>query len=155
VLRRVDRSHLPWVQFPDNECRNIRRQSQFPQNSLTIGIKNVNISQFVHVLRSLSTYRYIRSHTVLWVSHKLLHVKPVSHRTRLGTRFQYYTRVDWYEYWAPTVPGDELVRFRLECSTSMYEQSTDILGQARFVTVWTRFANDFHTIVVRFQVRSN
>ena len=37
----------------------------------------------------------------------------------------------------------------------MYEQSTDILGQARFVTVWTRFANDFHTIVVRFQVRSN
>ena len=37
----------------------------------------------------------------------------------------------------------------------MYEQSTDILGQARFVTVWTRFANDFHTIVVRFQVRSS
>lgn len=85
--------------------------------------------------------------------------KPVSHRTRLGTRFQYgilgYTRVDWYEYWAPTVPRDELVRFRLECSTSMYEQSTDILGQARFVTIWTRFANDFHTIVVRFQVRSS
>ena len=25
------------------------------------------------------------------------------------------------------MPGDELVRFRLECSTSMYEQSTDIL----------------------------
>ena len=74
-------------------------------------------------------------------------VKAVSHRTRLGTRFQYgilgYTRVDWYEYWAPTVPGDELVRFRLECSTSMYEQSTDILGQARFVTVGTRFAKRF------------
>ena len=88
-----------------------------------------------------------------------LSFKPVSHRTRLGTRFQYgilgYTRVDWYEYWAPTVTGDELVRFRLECSTCMYEQSTDILGQARFVTVWTRFANDFHTIVVRFQVRSS
>jgi hypothetical protein len=88
-------------------------------------------------------------------------LKPVSYRTRLSTRFQYgilgYTRVDWYEYWAPTMPGDELVRFRLECtySTSMYEQSTDILGQARFVRAWTRFANDFHTIVVRFQVRSN
>ena len=84
--------------------------------------------------------------------------KPVSHRTRFGTRFQYgilgYTRVDWYEYWAPTVPGDELLRFRLKCSTSMYEQTTDILGQARFVTVWTRFANDFHTTVVRFQVWS-
>ena len=38
------------------------------------------------------------------------------------------------------MPGDELVRFRLECSTNMYEQSTDILGQARFVTVGTRFA---------------
>ena len=65
--------------------------------------------------------------------------KPVSHRTRLGIRFQYgilgYTRVDWYEYLAPTVPGDELVRFRLECSTSRYEQSTDILDQARFVMV--------------------
>ena len=33
-----------------------------------------------------------------------------------------------------TVPGDELVRFRLKCSTSMYEQSTDILNQTRFVT---------------------
>ena len=30
------------------------------------------------------------------------------------------------------MPGDELVRFRLECSTSMFEQSTD---QARFVAV--------------------
>ena len=51
--------------------------------------------------------------------------------------------------------GDELVQFRLECSMSMYEQSTDILDQARFVTVLTLFANDFHTIVVRFQVRSS
>ena len=29
-------------------------------------------------------------------------LKPVSHRTRLGTRFKYgilgYTRIDWYEY---------------------------------------------------------
>ena len=33
------------------------------------------------------------------------------------------------------MPGDELVLFGLECSTSMYEQSTDILDQARFVTV--------------------
>ena len=37
----------------------------------------------------------------------------------------------------------------------MYEQSTDILDQARFVTVGTRLQNDFHTIVVRFQVRSS
>ena len=68
-----------------------------------------------------------------------LRFKPVSHRTRLGTQFQYgilgYTRVDWNEYLAPTVPGDELVRFRLECSMSRNEQSTDILDQARFVTV--------------------
>ena len=33
------------------------------------------------------------------------------------------------------MPGDELVRLRLECSMSMYEQSTDILDQARFVMV--------------------
>ena len=33
------------------------------------------------------------------------------------------------------MPGDELVKFRLECSTSMYEQSTDIFDQSRFVTV--------------------
>ena len=33
------------------------------------------------------------------------------------------------------MPGDVLVRFRLECSTSMYGQSTDILDQARFVTI--------------------
>ena len=51
------------------------------------------------------------------------------------------------------MPGDELVRFRLECSTSMYEQSTDILDQARFVTVCPHLQYDFHTIFVRFQVR--
>ena len=33
------------------------------------------------------------------------------------------------------MPGDELVQFRPECSTSMYDQSTDILDQARFVKV--------------------
>ena len=33
------------------------------------------------------------------------------------------------------MPGDELVRFRLEFCTSMYEQSTDILDQARFITI--------------------
>ena len=44
------------------------------------------------------------------------------------------------------MPGDELVRFRLECSTSMYEQSTDILNQARFEH---DLQKDFHTIVVR------
>jgi hypothetical protein len=123
------------------------------------------LTRFVHSLSRFVTDQHGLSWTITdwWsgVYRRLIHecVKPVSHRTRLGTRFQYgilgYTRVDWYEYWAPTVPGDELVRFRLECSTSMYEQSTDILGQARCVTVWTRFANDFHTIVIRFQVRSN
>ena len=40
------------------------------------------------------------------------------------------------------MPGDELVRLRLECSTSMYEQSTDILNQARFVTFAKRFSYD-------------
>ena len=60
-------------------------------------------------------------------------------------------RVDWYDYWAPTVPGDELVRFRLEYSTSMYEQSTNIFDQARFDTVWTQFSYD----CLRFQVRSS
>ena len=49
------------------------------------------------------------------------------------------------------MPGDELVRFRLECSTSVYEQSTDILDQVRFVML----QNDFHKIVVRFQVHSS
>ena len=53
------------------------------------------------------------------------------------------------------MPGDELVRFRLECSTSMYEQSTDILNQTRFVTFEHDLQNHFHTIVVRFQVRSS
>ena len=33
------------------------------------------------------------------------------------------------------MPRDELVRFRLECNTGMYEQSTDILDQVRLVTV--------------------
>ena len=33
------------------------------------------------------------------------------------------------------MPGDELVGFRLGCSTSMYEQSTDIFEQSRFITV--------------------
>ena len=35
------------------------------------------------------------------------------------------------------MPGDKL-GFRLECSTSMYEQSTDILDQARFATIFIR-----------------
>ena len=46
------------------------------------------------------------------------------------------------------MPGDELVRFGLECSTSMYEQSMDILGKARF-------EDNFHTTVVWIQVRSS
>ena len=75
-------------------------------------------------------------------------VKPVWHRTRLGTRFQYgilgYTRVDWYEYSTPTVPEDELVRFRLECSTSMYEHSTDILDQGLNMIYKTIFIRLLH-----------
>ena len=51
--------------------------------------------------------------------------------------------------------GDELVRFRLECSMSMYKKSTDILNQIK--QGLSRFEhdlqNDFHTIVVRVQVR--
>ena len=46
------------------------------------------------------------------------------------------------------MPGDELVQLRLKCSMIMYQQSTDILDQARF-------EHDFHMIVVRFQVRSS
>ena len=42
------------------------------------------------------------------------------------------------------MPGDDMVRFRLECSTSMYKQSTDILDQARFVTVKTIFIRLLH-----------
>ena len=41
------------------------------------------------------------------------------------------------------MPGDEFVRLRLECSTSMYEQSMDIFDQARFDTVCTRFEKRF------------
>ena len=37
----------------------------------------------------------------------------------------------------------------------MYEQSTDILNQARFVTFEQDLQKDFHTIVVRFQVQSS
>ena len=44
---------------------------------------------------------------------------------------------------APTVPGDELVRFRLECKTRMYEQSTDILDQTEFAK---RFSYDCCTV---------
>ena len=53
------------------------------------------------------------------------------------------------------MPGDELVRFRLECSASMYELSTIYSikqGLSRFEQA---LQNDFHTIVVWFQVRSS
>ena len=40
-----------------------------------------------------------------------LWLKPTSNKTRLGTRFPYgilgNTRVNWYEYWVPTVPWYE------------------------------------------------
>ena len=47
------------------------------------------------------------------------------------------------------MPGDVLVRLRLECSTSMYEQSTDILDQSRSSRFEHDLQNDFHTFVVR------
>ena len=50
------------------------------------------------------------------------------------------------------MPGDELVRFRLECSTRMYVQSTDILDQQGLSRFEHDLQNDFHTIVVRFLV---
>ena len=53
------------------------------------------------------------------------------------------------------MPGDVLVRLRLICSTSMYEQSTDILDQLGLSRFKHDLQNDFHTIVVRFQVRSS
>ena len=53
------------------------------------------------------------------------------------------------------MPGDVMVRLRLECSTSMYEQSTDILDQARLSPFEHNLQNNFHTIFVRFQVRSS
>ena len=48
--------------------------------------------------------------------------------------------------------GGELVRFRLEYSTRMYEQRTNILDQARFSRFEHDLQNNFHTIVVRFHV---
>ena len=48
---------------------------------------------------------------------------------------------------------DELVRFRLECSTSMYEQSTIYSIKQGLSRFEHDLQNDFHTIVVRFQVR--
>ena len=64
--------------------------------------------------------------------------------------------VDWYKYLAPTLPGDELIRFRLECSTSISTNKARIYwikqGLSRFEH---DLQNDFHTIVVRFQVGSN
>ena len=53
------------------------------------------------------------------------------------------------------MPADEFVRFRLECSTSMYGQSTDILDEEGLSRFEHDLQNDFHTIVVRFQVRSS
>ena len=67
------------------------------------------------------------------------HVKPVSHRTRLGTRFQYGILVDWYEYSAPTVPGDDSIN-SIKQGLSRFEHDLQ---------------NDFHSNVVRFQVRSS
>ena len=88
--------------------------------------------------------RDVRINVFVWF------VKHVWHKTRLGTRFQYgilgYRRVDWYEYWAPTVPGDELVRFRLECSTNKARIYSIKQGLSRFEH---DLQNDFHTIVVR------
>ena len=57
--------------------------------------------------------------------------------------------------------GDELVRFRLECSTSMYEQSTDILDQktifirllygSKYGLLWpSTIKHDFYSINLTF-----
>ena len=50
------------------------------------------------------------------------------------------------------MPGDKLVRLRLECSTSMYKAWIYSIkqGLSRFEH---DLQNNFHTIVVRFQVR--
>ena len=53
----------------------------------------------------------------------------------------------------PPCLGMSWYDFRLECSTSMYEQSTNILDQARLSRFEHNWQNDFHTIVARFQVR--
>jgi len=58
--------------------------------------------------------------------------KPISHKTRLDTRFLYgilgYTRVYWYEYWAPTIPWYEL-------DSNVARVCTNKARSARFVTV--------------------
>ena len=51
--------------------------------------------------------------------------------------------------------GNELVRFRLECSTSMYEQSTINLIKQGLSRFERDLQNHFHTIVVRFQALSS
>ena len=43
------------------------------------------------------------------------------------------------------MPGDELVRFRLECSTGMYEQSTDNSIKQGL----SRFEHDLQMIFIR------
>ena len=53
------------------------------------------------------------------------------------------------------MPGDELVRFRLECSMSTHEQSTDILDRQGLSRFEHDLQNNFHTIAVRFLVRSS
>ena len=53
------------------------------------------------------------------------------------------------------MPGDESVRFRLECSASMCEQSTIYSIKQGLSRFEQDLQNDFHTIVVRFQVRSS
>ena len=53
------------------------------------------------------------------------------------------------------MPGDELVQFILECSTSMFEQSR--IYSIKQSLSWFKhdLQNDFHMIFVRFQVRSS
>jgi len=96
------------------------------------------------------------------------HLNPISHKTRLGTPFLYdiigYTRVNWYEYWAPTVPWHELdsnvarvctnkaliysveqglLRFEHDLSTILYDcftvPSTVKYGLVRLNTTFTRY----------------
>ena len=84
------------------------------------------------------------------------YLKPVWHRTRLGTRYQCgilgYTRANWYEYWAPTVPGYDLDSNVARVCTNKARIYSIKQGLSRFEH---DLQSDFHAIVVRFQVRSS
>ena len=53
------------------------------------------------------------------------------------------------------MPGDELVQFDLDVARCMYEQSTIYSIKQGLLRFEHDLQNDFHTIVLRFQVRSS